>query len=47
MEELDIPHSTRRKESEKTRKRKREGTEDEGQFQLAVYIKNHLMEIGL
>ena len=47
MEELDIPHSTGRKKNEKTRKRKREGSEDEGQFQLAMYIKMHLLAIGL
>ena len=36
MEKLNILHSTGRKENEKTRKRKREGSEDEGQFQLAM-----------
>ena len=47
MEELNIPHSTGRKENEKTRKRKREGSEDEGQFQLPMYIKKHMLAIGL
>ena len=47
MEELNIPHSTGRKENEKTRKRKRKGSEDEGQFQLAMYIKKHILAIGL
>ena len=36
MEKLNILHSTGRKENEKTRKRKREGSEDEGQSQITA-----------
>ena len=36
MEKLNILHSTRRKENEQTRKRKRKGSEDQGQSQIAA-----------
>ena len=40
MDELNTLHGTGRKGKEKTRKRKREGNEDEGQFWLATVCKN-------
>ena len=40
MEKLDTLHGTGRKGNEKSRKRKREGNEYEGQFWLANKCKN-------